>query len=405
MNILMLTDLYPPIVGGGERHVQSLSTNLVHSGHQVTICTIGSPGLPGYEIEHGKPIYRIQGIFQRIPFLFKDTSRRWHPPVADPMVTNRLRQIIAESSPDIIHAHGRIVYSLLPLKDTLGIPLVVTLHSYWAICPNVNLMNRNRTCHNILTNDCVLCGRKSYGLAKSSFAYLGTRINKAALKSVDRFIAVSDFVRNVHLNCLKLSENKIVVIPNFYASEMQSMVKAGNELPKDFILFVGALNRIKGASVLIEAYQKLNTPTKLVLIGARHPESRYESTENISVMENAPYPFVVEAYRNCRFAVFPSIWPDPCPTVAFEAMSHKKAVIATKTGGFPDIVVDGETGILVPPCDAETLSQAIKYLLENPKIAEDMGHKSYERWKGYFTPEVVVPKVEKLYQSLLDRKG
>lgn len=151
---------------------------------------------------------------------------------------------------------------------------------------------------------------------------------------------------------------------------------------------------------LIEAYQKPDTKIELVLIGAKHPAYHYEGTADILVIENAPYKMVAEAYQRCRFAVFPSIWPEPFGLVNLEAMSYKKAVIASNIGGFTDVVVDGETGILVPPGDGEALSQAIKYLLENPDVVEEMGQEGYKRWKENFTPEVVVPKIEELYQSL-----
>jgi glycosyltransferase involved in cell wall biosynthesis len=109
----------------------------------------------------------------------------------------------------------------------------------------------------------------------------------------------------------------------------------------------------------------------------------------------------MQAFRNCRFAVFPSILPEAFGSVVLEAMSCKKALIVSGTGGFPDIVVDGETGILVPPDDVCSLSKAIRYLLENPDVATKMGQRGYERWKELFTPEVVLPQIESLYKSLL----
>jgi len=132
----------------------------------------------------------------------------------------------------------------------------------------------------------------------------------------------------------------------------------------------------------------------------RHAAYHVKNIEHITIIENAPGSLVMEAYQKCRFAVFPSIWSEPCPTVAFEAMSHKNAVIATSTGGFTDIVVDGETGILVPPSDAKALATAITYLLENPEIAQKMGEKGYQRWLDKFTPDAVVPRIEEVYQSL-----
>lgn len=100
-------------------------------------------------------------------------------------------------------------------------------------------------------------------------------------------------------------------------------------------------------------------------------------------------------------ALFPSIWPDPCPTVAFEAMSYKKIIITSSAGGFTDVVLDGETGILVSPNETEALSNALNYLLGKPEVAEKVGNKGYERWRQNFTPEAVVSKIERLYHSLL----
>lgn len=401
MKVLMLSDLYPPVVGGGERHVQSLSRELAKRGHEVSVCTIGHQSLPKYEEEDGVKVYRLEGIFQRIPFLFRDATRRWHPPTSDWLVTKKLEQILFEHKPDIIHAHGRIVYSMFPLKNKLDIPLVVTLHGYWAFCLTAALMKGNVVCNSPLTKDCISCGRESYGVAKCLAVYLGTRLNRSKLKLVDKFIAVSYFVKEVHLKYLELRDKDIVVIPNFFAPEVNVETIGAISLPQDYILFVGALIPVKGINVLIEAYEKLHTKTKLVLIGTSHPHYHYRGTENILIMENVPRHVVIQAYKNCRFAIFPSIFPEPFGTVVLEAMSHKKAVITPSIGGFIDMVADGETGILVPPNDAEALSNAIRYLLENPQIAQDLGQKGYEHWKQNFTAEAVVPRIAELYQSMV----
>ena len=125
-----------------------------------------------------------------------------------------------------------------------------------------------------------------------------------------------------------------------------------------------------------------------------------KSAENILIIEDAPYSVVKEAYQNCRFTIFPSIWHEPCATVAFEAMSYKKAIIASEVGGFADVVGEGETGILVPPNDSEALATAIEHLLQRPQVAEEMGQRGYERWRQNFSAEAVVPQVEQLYKSL-----
>jgi len=165
-------------------------------------------------------------------------------------------------------------------------------------------------------------------------------------------------------------------------------------------LFVGALVPGKGINVLSEAFQKLDTKTKLVLIGGKHPDYQYRSTKDILVIEDAPHDVVMQAMSRCRFAVFPSIWPEPFGTVAIEAMSQKKAVIACDVGGLKSVVVDKQTGILVPPKDADKLTEAISYLQQSPDTASEMGQRGYERWRKNYTSEAVIPRIIDVYQSL-----
>jgi len=402
MKLLMLSDFYPPNIGGMERHVQSLSRELSKRGHEVTVCTIGHPGLPEYEEEGGVKIYRLEGLFQKVPFLYKDPARRFHPPTRDWLITRKLAQIIKQEKPDIIHAHGWILHSVIPLRKRAKIPLVVTLHNYGFLCPKQGLLtNKKATCDEPFTRNCLVCGKDIYSsVIKLLAAYYGVKVNRDRLKLMDKFIAVSSFVKEVHAKHLSLSDKDIVMIPNFYDHDIDVQREEAAGLPQDFILFVGAFIPNKGVDILIEAYQKLNTQTKLVLIGYVHPDYRYKRTENILVIENAPHGAVMQAMSKCRFAVFPSIWPEPSTTVAFEAMSQRKAVIASDVGGLRDIVVDGETGILVPPNDSDRLAEAISYLLQTPEQASQMGAKGYERFMENYTPDVVIPKIIGLYESL-----
>lgn len=400
MKILMLAQDYPPIIGGGARHVQSLSRDLARRGREVIVCVARAPGLPRYEQEEGIKILRLQGSFQRIPFLYKDPMRRWQPPVQDWLMTKQLRRIIQEERPDVIHVHGRVLYSALPLKRDFKIPLVATLHFYGFLCPKGSLFtDKSALCDEPFTTKCIACGRDFYGWVKSLAAYYGVKTGKKGLESVDKFIAVSSFVKQVYAKHLGLSDKDLVMIPNFYGPEAQN--EKADDLPADFILFVGALIPHKGVDALIEAYQKLNIQTKLVLIGYVHPDYRYKSAENILVIENAPHGAVMEAMSRCRFAVFPSTWPEPFGLVVIEAMSQKKAIIASDMGGLRDIVVDGETGILVPPNDSHKLAEAMSYLLEGPELTSQMGAQGYQRFIENYTPEVIVPMIEHVYESLI----
>lgn len=301
-----------------------------------------------------------------------------------------------------------MIYSVIPILRGSDTPLLLTIHDYRAICPSTELRKVNTVCDTPFTHYCIKCCRQFHGSGligtiKSFAIYYATKVSASKLfASVKKSIIVNSFIKEIHMKHLGLSEEDIIVIPNFCTPEISEGVGTTDILPEDFILFVGALTSAKGIELLVDAYNRMHTNnTKLVLIGAKYPGQDYQSTGKISIIENAPFDIVVEAYQRCRFAVFPSVWAEPFGIVAIEAMSYKKAVIATKIGGLADIVVDRETGMLVPPNNPKALCEAMTYLLENPEIAERMGQKGYKRWKQNFAAEVVVPKIEQVYESLI----
>jgi glycosyltransferase involved in cell wall biosynthesis len=401
----MLSSLYLPLLGGIVTSVRSLSSELSKRGHDVIICTVRQRDLPAYEEKDQVKIYRLEGLFQKIPFLFKDPARKWHPPAQDWLITRKLAPIIEREKPDVIHAHDWILYSALPLRRNFNIPLVLHLHGTGFLCPmTTSLTSKNTVCDEPPTRKCISCAKDSYGLPRALAAYYGIKTNKDRLKLVDRFIAVSSFVKQFHLKHLGLEDKDIVVIPNFYVADADRAKEEAKGLPEDFILFVGWLKPHKGVDALIEAYQKLHTETKLVLIGLEDPAYHYRSTESVLIIKNVPHNMVMQAMSKCRFAVFPSRFPEPFGIVAIEAMSQKRAVIASDIGGLKDMVVDGETGLLVPSDDSDKLAEAISYLLQRPEIASQMGARGYERFAKNYTADVVVPMIINVYQSLTSGK-
>jgi glycosyltransferase involved in cell wall biosynthesis len=398
----MLSDFYPPIIGGIESHVSMLSDDLVHRGYDVTVFTVRHGHLPRDELLNGVKIIRREGFFQKIPLLFHDLERRYPPPVQDLLMTKQLRDVIASERPDIIHAHSWILFSFLPIKEEAHVPLVVTLHDYGFICPKKDLMNFSKICTRPFTGRCLECGRELYSVAKSFLSYYGVKSYKDKLKAVDRFIAVSSFVEQVYSRYLGLKSEKIVTIPNFYRMETcKDASKVSRVLPKDFILFVGVLAPYKGVDILIKAFEDIDTKAKLVLIGKKIKDYTYENSEKVVVIENAPRNIVKQAYSQCRFAVVPSIWPDPCPTVAFESMASEKAIVASATGGLTDIVINGKTGLLVPPNDIRSLRAAIQKLADQTGETAMMGQLAFQRLKSIFEAKAIVPRIEEVYRTLV----
>ncbi len=404
MRILMLSQFYPPIVGGEERHVRNLSQDLVRRGHEVTVATLWYPGCETEEFDCGVKIHRLRGTMQRSSELFRESDRRHAPPFPDPELLYALRKIVMREKPDVVHAHNWFVHSYLPLKRWWGAPLAVTLHDFSLVCAKKNAMHKGNVCDGAATAKCLVCAREQYGALKGSVTTIANWVSGAIEKKrVDAFIAVSRAVAAV--NRLPGLGVPFEVIPNFVPDSAGTLTSDPSErvqsLPESgYILFVGDLNRIKGVPVLLEAYARLENAPPLVLIG-RHCRDMPTSVPPGVIVHNCwPHSDIMHAWSRCLFGVVPSIWADPCPTVVMEAMASGKAVIGTALGGSPDLVDDGETGLLTAPGDVQSLASAIRTLIGDPELRQSMasaGLMKVETLKA----KAVIPRIERLYERVL----
>jgi glycosyltransferase involved in cell wall biosynthesis len=110
----------------------------------------------------------------------------------------------------------------------------------------------------------------------------------------------------------------------------------------------------------------------------------------------------MSAWSRSAIALTPSNSFDSCPTVTLEAMAMGRPVVASRIGGLPDIVVEGETGFLVTPGDERALREAIQRLLDNPALREHMGAMGKQRVVK-FQASIVIPCIEQVYREILQR--
>jgi len=109
---------------------------------------------------------------------------------------------------------------------------------------------------------------------------------------------------------------------------------------------------------------------------------------------------IVEIYRSLDLVVLPSKSEGFGRTIA-EAMAMSKPVVATKVGGLPELILDGETGILIPPEDSNAFAEAILRVIENRQLASELGINGRRRVEDYFSIENNVRETEQVYMSLL----
>lgn len=146
MRILLLSQFYPPVIGGEERHVRNLGRALAQSGHAVSVGTSALSGSPDTELDGAVRVHRLRGTLQRWSGLYRDSERRHAPPFPDPELMRALRRLVSEERPDIVHAHNWIYASFLPLKAFGDARLVVTLHDYGLVCAKKTSCTSARIC-------------------------------------------------------------------------------------------------------------------------------------------------------------------------------------------------------------------------------------------------------------------
>jgi len=402
MRVLLLTQFYPPVIGGEERHVRNLAAALVRRGHDVCVATQWSPGLQEREVDNGAQIYRLRGTMQRATWLFKESERPHAPPFPDPELVLGIRRIMLSEKPDIVHAHNWMVHSYTPLKRIFNVPLVVTMHDYSLTCPKKTLLYDGKLCDGPAATKCLSCATELYGIMKGTVATLGcVAMGALERRTVDMFLPVSRSV--AELNGLKNLAVNFEVIPNFIPDDVESLSSdlnpCLNDLPAEYMLFVGDFRDYKGLRVLLDAYSRMVTAVPLVLIGRPTQEIPTVECPGVHVFHNWPHDAVMHAWSRCLFGVAPSIGPEPCATVVMEAMAFGKPMIVTNIGGMPDLVADGRTGLIVRPNDPIALAKAMNIFLANSDMRCRMGENCRD-WVEKLRARTVVDRIVRVYEAL-----
>jgi glycosyltransferase involved in cell wall biosynthesis len=402
MRILMLTQFYAPVVGGEERAVEDFSVELARRGHEVSIATLRLPGVSRGAAANGIQVHELESFFGRFTPAFGDAQRRHLPPVPDPQVEAGLRRIIAAEKPDVVHAHNWIVHSVPSAADRGSAPLLLSLHDYSLDCATKRLMRFGAPCTGPGIAKCLRCATNHYGIKGPLIAGGLLASSRRERRRVDMFLPVSEAVAEA----LGLARRglRFEVVPNtFREREADDRDHADpllvEQLPTDgFVLFLGDATEDKGAGTLIDAHVS-NGALPLVFIGRPFGVGARESA-NVRVLGPWPHASALEAVRRCSMLVMPSLVRETFGIAALEAMAAGRPVVASDVGGLRELVVDGETGLVVPPGDSDALRNAIAALERDPARREALGEAGKAR-AALYSPENVVPRLEEVYGALL----
>ncbi|NLU57283.1 MAG: glycosyltransferase family 4 protein [Methanosarcina thermophila] len=228
------------------------------------------------------------------------------------------------------------------------------------------------------------------GTIERKVAYEGSYTSKQIIEAMsfaDRILSVSEDLK-LHIVNLGIDKNKVHVVPN--GVDIGKFKPAGKaharsilNLPRDknIVLFVGALRKIKGVDYLIEAaHSFVDKDTYLFMVGRddglkKNLEKRAHELKIANYIKftgpvnHEDIPLWISA---SDILVLPSL-SEGRPNVILEALACEVPVVATDVGGIPELMVDGETGYLVPPKSPDELSRKINKLLDDKNLREKMG--------------------------------
>jgi glycosyltransferase involved in cell wall biosynthesis len=416
MRILLASDHYPPFIGGAHRQTQLLATGLAGRGHEVTVVTPWSGGLPRVEDDHGVVVHRIRQLRTALPALVRDRRQHHQPPFPDPVTIWGLRRVIATTQPDLINAHGWVAFSVAAALGRKRIPLLITARDYGYFCATRALLQKGAPCDGPAPLKCLACAGSYYGVPKGWFAAAGVAMCRPLLvRKMTGLHGVSSYVSGAHSRHLlgpiaaKTDGRPLeITLPDIQAAVPGEDTSAGNpevaaylsQLPDEpFILFVGAFRKIKGLETLFAAYRRLSSPPPLVLMGTFEWDAPRDFPPEAIVLTDVPHAAVMAAWDRAMFGAMPSLFPEPLGGTVAEAMTRGKPVISTKIGGSVDMV-DETNGILVPQGNAAALAEAMEELIRDPARREAYGRAAAERSRMW-GPSAVLPRFEQMYRDVI----
>lgn len=399
LRVLLVTDSYPPLVGGATFWSQQVARQMSERGHTVELATTWQPGTPARETDGEVEVHRLRDLTSRVPGISADPYRHNPPPFPDPEAVLRLRRLIKKFKPDLVHSYGWLTHSVAAALLGSDVPLLISTQDYSNICALRTLFRHGEICEGSAPAKCLECAGSNYGAAKGAVAVAGIFGSRPLIRrKATRIHSISRYVARAIERDLD-PPAPIEIVPNFgedvSARPVDEEILA--QLPeRPFILFVGALRQVKGIVELCAAYERLEDPPPLILAGPLAPDTPESFPDGVTVLTSVPHPTVMAMWDRALFGVFPSKWPEPLGNVVYEAMSRGRAAIGTRPGGHEDMIEDGETGLLVEAGNVEELSEAMSRLIADAGLREGIGERARQRSRA-FTAEAVLPELERLY--------
>jgi starch synthase len=295
---------------------------------------------------------------------------------------------------DVVHTHTWYVgLGGMLVQSIHDVPLVVTLHSMEPLRP-------------------WKADQLGAGYVVSSWA------ERLAVERADRVIAVSAQMRADILEHFRVDPDRVVVIHNGVDAQAFARTERRDALARHrvrlpYVLFVGRISEQKGIFTLLEAAAALPEGVELVLCASSPDTPELQARLAAAVAGrpmirwiNAMLPVeeVVQLYSHAAVFVCPSVY-EPFGLINLEAMACGTPVVASRVGGIPEVVVDGETGLLVAPGDPAALAAALRRVLDDPTRGARMGEAGRRRVEAHFSWDRIASLTLEVYRQAMEAHG
>jgi len=360
MHVLLVNNLYPPIMAGGaELVVAYLAEGLAARGHRATVVSTCGPEMEPYPAEHrnGVDVLRFfprnmywsfaregQGRVNHALWHLRDT---WNLDAA-----RRFRAILADAQPDVVHTHviDGFSASIWRRARQRGVPVIHTAHDYHLICPRAFLLTRD---WRICTQPTLPCR-----------AYRAWHLHTTA--DIDLFVSPSQFLLDKHREA-GLATGRTAVVRNGIPSPVPTARQTESGGADRFLLLC-RLTEEKGVRVVLDAVRLLPPGLRFELtIAGRGPlESVVHEAANAD--SRIRFAGFVQGHdkhallSNAGHLLIPSLWYENAPVAVVEAAAYGIGVIGSRIGGIPELVNEGSTGFLFEPGDAAGLAAIMQGL-------------------------------------------
>lgn len=394
MNICLVSQEYPPETGGGGigTYTYYLAKGLVKKGHVVHVVSKSMDqereymdgNVHVYRLKVSSPFWKVLisiGSFTRIAPSLRALAHSWR-------VNKKLGEIIEKHSIDIIEG-AEYSAELFWFSLNKRVPFIIKLHAPTFLCAKLD---------------------KARGSDR-----LMDLLEKITTIRADGIVSPSKSLKEIVAKEWKIEPFRIEIVPNLIDVEGLGEISRKNILDAkgNYILYFGKLERRKGVHVLADALPhvfKKFPDLKCVFVGRDLGLKRYIINKNKKWRKNIIFTGYVDRKQllkiisDSKLLVLPSIWENFGYT-CIEAMALGKVVIASKAGGFEEIIEDGVSGFLVQPEKPRDLAKKIVFCLRNKPVLGEVGLNARRRINEKYSSGIIVKKVLKTYSKILRKKS